>query len=135
MPAAGGGASPPPPGAGTAPGQPPFGSSPVSQPTPNRGNEAAGIAILANATRLLEFALPMLGAGSDPGKDVISALRLIAKHVTPGGSAGGVEQNALRSMMLNKQQQAQNPTLQALQAKQASMQPSQGASAPGAPSA
>ena len=64
-----------PAGAGTAPGQPPFGSSPVQMPTPDRGNQAAAMAQLSWAVKILEGALPLLGATSEPGQAVMTALK------------------------------------------------------------
>lgn len=124
MPAPQPGAPPQAVGAGAPPGQPPFGSSPVQQPTPNRGHQSAALGIVAQAVRLLEKALPMLGVETEPGMAVMRALPLLSKHVPPGAASPGVENNALQQLML--QQRQQQPMLQALRA----MQP-QGA-APGA---
>lgn len=120
-------------GAGTAPGQPPFGSSPVTQPTPNRGHEAAGLSRLSIIVRLLEEAIPLLGAGSDPGKDAVKALGNLAKHIPPGSVTPGIEKSTMERLMQQQQQNA--PQIAAMRAMQAGPQAGQpqGASAPAAP--
>jgi len=124
-------------GAGTPPGQPPFGSSPVTQPTPNRGLQAGALGIVAQAVRLLEKALPMLGAETEPGKDVMRALPMLSKHIPPGAMSPGVENTALQQLMMQQRQQA--PMLQALRAMQGGQagggQPPGGGGAPPAPPA
>lgn len=66
------------------------------------------------AVRLLERALPMLGVTSPVGKDVMSAMKSLAKHVPPGAASAGVENNALQQMMLQGKQE--QPMVQALRA-------------------
>ena len=114
----------PQPGAGTQPGQPPFGSSPVSAPTPNRGLQAAGLAQIVWAVRLLEKALPQIGAGTPPGKDILKAISSLTKHVPAGAASPGMEQTALQGLMQQSKQEA--PQLQAMRA-------AGGPSAPGTP--
>jgi hypothetical protein len=85
-------------GAGTSPGQPPFGSSPVTMPTPNRGAEASGMALVKGAYDMLAKALPGLGFGTKPSEAVRKAMDLLAKlpelasSVTPGAQNAGMEQ-------------------------------------------
>jgi len=120
-------------GAGTPPGQPPFGSSPVAQPTPNRGLQAGALGIVAQAVRLLEKALPMLGAETEPGKDVMRALPMLSKHIPPGAMNQGVENTALQQLMMQQRQQA--PMLAALRAMQGGQAGGGGQAAPPAPPA
>lgn len=101
-------------GAGTQPGQPPFGASPVAAPTPNRGNQANGLALVSKAIQLLEMALPHVGAGTDPGKAVISALRDLTKHVDAAAMPPSVGNSAIAAMMLKQRQEA--PLIAALRA-------------------
>lgn len=116
------GSTPPALGAGTQPGQPPFGSSPAQMPTPDRGGQAAALALVSTAVRILERALPQLGAGSDPGKDVMKALQNLTKHVPPGATSPGVENSAMQQMMLaGKQEQPQQQVLAAMGQGQAPM--------------
>lgn len=123
---------PQPVGAGGQPGQPPFGSSPVTQPTPNRGLQAAALSQVALAVRMLEKALPMLGVETEPGKDVMRALPILAKHVPPGAGSPGAENSGLQQMMMQqKQEQPMLQVLRAMQAKQAEGGAPGGA--PGAP--
>lgn len=123
------GIAPPPQGlgAGTAPGQPPFGSSPMQMPTPNRGLEASALAEVSSAVKLLEKSLPALGAGSPAGKEVLSCIQKLAKLVPPGSMDKGVEQSSLQNLML--QQKQENPMLNALRA----MGQNSGAAPAGAP--
>ena len=103
-------------GAGTQPGQPPFGSSPAQMPTPDRGGQAAALALVSTAVRILERALPQLGAGSDPGKDVMKALQNLTKHVPQGATSPGVENSAMQQMMLQGKQNASRRNAQSVSA-------------------
>lgn len=92
--------------------QPPVGSSPASSPVPNKGLEVAGLAQLALVIKQLEKLVPMLGASSEPGKEVLKALTSLSKHVQPGTVPPGAEQNQLQQLMLKLRQNA--PQLAAL---------------------
>lgn len=89
-----------------ASGQPPIGSSPATQPVPNRGLQAAGLAKLQVIVRQLEALLPTFGAGSDVGKDVLKALSGLSKHIQPGSVSPGVEQSALQEILMKSRQNA-----------------------------
>ena len=103
-------------GAGTAPGQPPFGSSPVQMPTPNRGLQANALTQINVAVRILERALPVMGATSPVGKDLMSAIRSLSKHIQPGDMGQGSEASTLQNMMMQaKQNMPQQALLSALQ--------------------
>jgi hypothetical protein len=102
-PAAGG--APQPPAQGGQP--PPFGTSPATGPTPNKGYEAAGLQRLGVVIRQLEQLVPMLGIASDPGKDVMKALNMLAKHVPPGAVTPAAEKNSIEKMAMQNAQQGQ----------------------------
>lgn len=107
----------PPVGTGTsAPGQPPFGSSPVTQPVPNRGQEAAGVSRLGVIVRLMEETIPLVGVGSEPGQALLNALKSLAKHVPPGAVTSGVQQSTLQHLAQQKQQMG--PQIAAMRAAQ-----------------
>jgi hypothetical protein len=106
------------PAGAAQPGQPPIGSSPATQPVPNRGLEAAGVAKLGVAVRLLEQIVPLLGAGSEAGRDVLQALTKLSKHVQ-SGSNSSVEQQALAEQMMKARQMG--PQIAAMRAAQPSM--------------
>ena len=110
-------------------GQPPVGSSPATSPVPNKGLEAAGLAKLGLIVRLLEQIVPLLGAGTEAGKDVLKCLTSLAKHIPPGAVSPGIEQSALQKLML--QQRQQGPQIANMRAAMA--QP--GGAAPSGPSA
>ena len=118
-------------GAGTVPGQPPFGSSPVQMPTPDRGNQAAAMAQLSWAVKILEGALPLLGATSEPGQAVMAALKALSKHISPGAFSPGAERSVLEKMMMQAKQD--NPMQQVLGAMGQGGAPSPGGAPGGAP--
>lgn len=88
-----------------SPGQPPVGSSPATSPVPNKGLEAAGLAKLGLVVRQLEQLVPLLGVGTEAGKDVIKALTSLSKHVQPGAVSPGAEQTGLQNMLMKLRQQ------------------------------
>ena len=92
----------PAPGAG----QPPAGSSPATGPTQNMGYQAAGMAKLALVVKGLESILPMFGAGSEPGQDILESIKRLSKHVPPGAVTPAAQNNAMQSMMLKQAQAA-----------------------------
>lgn len=101
----------------TPPGQPAFGPSPqMSSPVPNQGHQAAGMAIMSQAIRLLEKALPMLGAESDAGREVLSALGRLAKHLPAGSTSPGVEMSSLQKLLMEQRQQ--NPMMALMRQQQ-----------------
>jgi hypothetical protein len=98
----------PPPGAATLPGQPPFGSMPLTPPVPPRGLEAEGASLVANAKELLEKAIatPGMGAETKLGQAVLKCLELIGKEladgtVTPGQQNAGMQQFLLARRQTN----------------------------------
>jgi hypothetical protein len=87
--------------------QPPFGSSGATQPTANKGFEAAGLQRLGMAVKQLEQLIPMLGSGSEIGKDVLKALNMLVKHVPAGGASPAAEKNNIEQMAMQNAQRAQ----------------------------
>lgn len=110
---------------GAKPGQPPFGSSPLTQPTQNQGYQAQGIAGLHMVVELLSRLIPMLGASSDAGQDALESLRKLAKHIPPGTVSPASQNNNLQALAL-RQQQARG-MMQPPQAQQSPQPPMQAA--------
>jgi len=92
---------------------PPFGSSPMTGPTPNRGHEAQALQKLAVIIHDLEEIIPLVGSGSEAGKDVLDALKKLGKHVQPGAVSPAAQRNVLQNAQLRNAQQAK--MMQALQ--------------------
>lgn len=99
------------------PGQPqqpqsaPFGTTPATGPTPNRGFEAAGLQRLGSVVKQLEELIPMMGASSEHGREVLKALNILVKlvppgSVTPASQRNNIEQMAMRNTRDNQQMQA-----------------------------
>jgi hypothetical protein len=81
-------------------------------PIANRGQEAGGLALLSVAVKILEKAFSSLGVGTEAGRDVLTVLNKLAKHVPAGQTPPGVEQNAMQNTMdQNKQMQTMLPLL------------------------
>lgn len=99
-----------------APGAPPPGpQSGATQPTPNRGLQAAALAKMQWAVKILTMALPDLGVETEPGKDVMKALQTLSKHIPPGSTSPGVDNAGLQQMMMqHKQDQPQNQLFRAM---------------------
>lgn len=94
-------------GAPSQPQEPPLGVSSATGPTPNRGYEAAAKQQLGVIIRRLEQMVPLIGATSEIGKDVLKALNMFAKHIQPGEVTPAAERNTLeQTMMQNQQNQA-----------------------------
>ena len=97
------------------PGQSPPGSSPATQPVPNRGQEAGGLAALSVIANALLKVAQDLGASSDAGRDCLKSASTLLKHVPPGSQSSGVQNNAMQKMM--REQQAQQPMAAMMQAR------------------
>lgn len=104
---------------------PPFGASPASGPTPNKGYEAAALQKLGVLTKSLTELVGLSGVGTDLGKDVLKALNILAKHVPPGSVSPAGEKNQIENMMMRAQQS--NQQMQSLK------QPQMGGQGAGAP--
>ena len=94
-----------------------MGASPATGPTPNKGFEAAGLQRLGLVIKQLEQLVPMLGAGSEPGKAVLEALGKLAKHVPSGSVTPGAERAGLEKAMMQNSQN--NQAIQRMRQQQA----------------
>lgn len=105
--ALGGGA--PQAGAGTAPGQPPFGSSPMTAPTPPKGLQGEGAALVAEAKRMMEAALakPGCGAETELGQALLKSLEAIGKVLPEGAVTPGMQNAGMQQWMM--QGRRENP--------------------------
>lgn len=72
------------------------------------------MATLGTIIRLMEKVVPMLGVGTEAGKDVLKALSSLSKHLPPGAVSPGVEQSQLQSMLMKMRQQT--PQIAAMRA-------------------
>ena len=102
--------------------QAPFGSSPATGPTPNKGFEAAAAQRLGLVIKQLEELIPMAGATSEIGKACLDALNKLVKYVPAGSVSPAAQKNNIEQMAMKNQQQ--NQQMQAL--KQQRMQGDQG---------
>ena len=82
----------------------PLGVSSATGPTPNKGYEAAAKQRLGVVIRQLEQMVPLAGATSEIGKDILKALNMLAKHIQPGEVTPAAERNTLESQMMQNQQ-------------------------------
>jgi len=113
---------------GGQPAQPPFGQTPATGATPNKGFEAAGMQELGVVVKQLEKILPQLGAGSEAGQAVLKALNSLVKFVPAGSVTPAAQKNSIEAQQRNLAQN--NQQMQAL--KQRMMQ-GQGGAAGGQP--
>lgn len=86
------------------PQQAPFGSSPATGPSPNKGYEAAALQRLGLVVKQLQDLVPLAGVGTDIGKAVLDALKSLSKHVPPGSVTPAGEKNQLESQMMKNAQ-------------------------------
>lgn len=73
-----------------------------------------GTALIGVIVKMMERAIPLLGAGSEAGRDLIKGLSSLAKHVPPGALSPGVEGTAIERLALQQRQQA--PQIAAMRA-------------------
>lgn len=66
------------------------------------------MAHLAVAVHVLEQALPLLGMGSEQGREVHSVLAKLAKHTPPGAVSPGIENSILQKLMMANRQNSMN---------------------------
>lgn len=92
---------------GGQPQQPPFGSTPATGATPNRGYEAAGLQKLGVAVKQLEALLPELGASSEAGQAVLKALNSLVKFVPQGSVTPAAQKNSIEAQQRNMAQNNQ----------------------------
>ena len=120
------GAAPP----GGQPQQPPFGQTPATGATPNKGYEAAGMQKLGVVVKQLEGLIAELGATSEPGQAVLKALNSLVKFVPAGSVTPAAQKNSIEAQQRNMQQNNQQMMAlkQRMQGAQGGGQP-QGAAA------
>ena len=94
--------------------QQPFGSTPATGATPNKGFEAAGLQKLGMVVKQLESILPEVGAGSDVGKAVLESLNKLVKFVPAGSVTPAAQKNSIEAMQ--RQAAERNQQAAALQA-------------------
>lgn len=97
--------------------QAPFGSSPVTGPTPNKGFEAAAGQRMGLIVKQLQDMLQMVGAGSEIGKTVLKMLNMGVKLVPSGSVTPAAERSNLERMQMQNTQN--NQQLAALKQSQA----------------
>lgn len=87
--------------------QAPFGASPATQPTANKGYEMAGLQRLGLVVKGLEQLIPLLGSSSEAGRDVVSCLQKLVKHVPAGSVTPAAEKNQIEQMAMRNAQNSQ----------------------------
>src|SRR5208282_4558365 len=105
--------------------KPPFGQAAATQPTPNRGYEAAGLQRLGLVVQGLQEILPQVGSGSDVGQAILKALTGLSKFVPPGAVTPAAQKQQLERMA--QAQQQGNQQMQALSAQRQQQAPQGGA--------
>ena len=90
---------------------PPNGSSPATGPTQNKGYEAAGLQRLGSVIKMMTDLLPLVGATSDIGKELMASMTKLSKFVpagsvSPAADRSNIEQAAMRNTQNNAQMQA-----------------------------
>lgn len=100
----------------------PFGSTPATGPTPNRGYEAAGLQRLGSVVKQLEELIPLVGAASEPGREVLKALGILVKLVPAGSQSPAAQRNNIEQMAMRNTRDNQ----QMKQLEQMRMQSAQG---------
>jgi hypothetical protein len=104
--------------------QAPFGQSPATGPTPNKGFEAAAAQRLGMVVKQLEEIIGTAGATSEIGQAALKMLNIGVKMVPPGAVSPASAKNNIEQMAMKNTQQAQQ--MAALKAQ------SQGGGQPGA---
>src|ERR1700733_6393074 len=99
---------------GGQPQQPPFGQTPATGATPNKGYEAAGMQKLGVVVKQLESLLPEVGASSEAGQAVLKALNSLVKFVPNGSVTPAAQKNSIEAQQRNMAQN--NQQMQAIQA-------------------
>lgn len=110
-PAAAGGA------AAAAPKSPPFGSSGATQPVPNAGFEAAALQRVGVIIKQIQDVMQIVGAGSEPGKDLLKALNILVKLAPAGNVSNASERNMLEQSLMRNTQNGQQQQMLKQQAQ------------------
>ena len=102
---------------GGQPAQPPFGQTPATGATPNKGYEAAGMQKLGVCVKMLETLLPELGASSEAGQAVLKSLNSLVKFVPAGSVTPAANKKSIEAQQ--RQAATQNQQMQALKQRMA----------------
>jgi hypothetical protein len=94
---------------GGAPGAPPMGTSPTTQPVPNRGSEVMAKQGLAMVLKLMGELIQKFGATSEEGMAVAKAIAMLSKFTQPGASNPMQQQQQLKELAMHQQQMSQMP--------------------------
>ena len=91
--------------------QAPFGASPATGPTPNKGFEAAAAQRLGLVIKQLEELVSLAGATSEVGQAALKMLNIGVKlvpagSVSPASAKNNIEQMAMKNAQQNQQMQA-----------------------------
>jgi len=62
------------------------------------------MALVEKATRMLEKALPGLGAETEPGQAVMKAIASLSKHVPEGSTSSGIQNTAMQNFLMQQRQ-------------------------------
>src|SRR5580704_5314244 len=111
---------------GGQPPQPPFGQTPATGATPNKGYEAAGMQKLGVIVKQLETLLPELGATSEAGQAVLKALNSLVKFVPAGSVTPAAQKNSIEAQQRQAAQQNQQMMALKQRAAQGGGQPQSG---------
>ena len=106
-----------------------MGATSATQPTPNRGGEAAAIQVLGNVSQLLTHALSQAGATSELGQKIHKLLGDVIKLAPPGSSSPAGQKNVMDQAQLRNAQQ--NQMAQQMRAQMMKQQAGAGAGAGG----
>ena len=108
--------------------QAPFGTSPVTGPTPNAGFEAAGVQRLGIVIKMMTDILPLVGATSELGQALMKNISALAKFVPPGAVTPAAEKQNIEQMAFRNAQNTQ--MMQQMKPQQAGGMPGQAAAPP-----
>lgn len=96
----------------------------MTGPTPNKGYEAAGMQKLGVVVKMMGELIPLLGANSEAGQEILKVLPRLAKYVPAGAVTPAGERNSLeKSMLTNQQNSAQLAQMKQGAAQQGGGQP------------
>ena len=99
----------------------------------NQGEKVAGIKMVGMALKALEAAVPLLGATSEEGRDVLQSMTRLGRHVPPGAVTPQDMMNTLKAMVMKQQQFGQQ--MQAMKGAAAAPGGGAGGAAPPSPAA
>ena len=87
--------------------QAPFGNTAATQPSPNRGHEAAGLQKLGVVIQQLAEVLPLVGATSEIGQFITDTIKKGAKFIPAGAVTPQAQNNQLQQMAIKNGQNNQ----------------------------